>query len=220
MPGSQFQLIMQTGSTPGKAFQIEKEETIAGRDLANDIVISDPEVSRRHARFLMREDSVFVEDLGSTNGTFLNDERISSPQQLRLGGAITFGENVVLVFEQVPQEEDISTITPEIEKTPQPYFKDKEPAPEAPAPVPVVRQQLQPVPQPRIEEEGIKPEEEVRPTRRGLPTWLIILFIAIVAIICVIAVTMFLMPESWWCALDDFVYGLFKFRFFDGCPIP
>ncbi|MGB5986414.1 MAG: FHA domain-containing protein, partial [Desulfobacterales bacterium] len=91
MTATLFQLTMRSGPVPGKTFLLEKEESMVGRDLANDITITDPEVSRRHARFLMRDDNVFIEDLGSTNGTFLNGERISSPQQLRKGDVITFG---------------------------------------------------------------------------------------------------------------------------------
>ena len=44
-----FQLTMRSGPTPGKVFPLEKQEILLGRDLANEIAISDPEVSRRHA---------------------------------------------------------------------------------------------------------------------------------------------------------------------------
>ena len=40
----------------------------------------------------MQEDNVIIEDLGSTNGTFLNGQRIASPQQLRAGDVVTLGE--------------------------------------------------------------------------------------------------------------------------------
>ena len=95
-----FQLTMRSGPTPGKVFPLEKQEILLGRDLANEIAISDPEVSRRHARFLMQEDNVIIEDLGSTNGTFLNGQRIASPQQLRAGDVVTLGENIVMVFDR------------------------------------------------------------------------------------------------------------------------
>ncbi|MFW5714536.1 MAG: FHA domain-containing protein, partial [Brevefilum sp.] len=93
-----YQLTMRSGPKPGKTYPIEQEELLLGRDMENDIAISDPEVSRRHARFYLENSNIYVEDLGSTNGTFLNGERISSPQQLRPGDVITLGESLVLVF--------------------------------------------------------------------------------------------------------------------------
>jgi hypothetical protein len=214
MPAPVFQLTMQSGPTPGKTYPIEKEETLAGRDLANDITVSEPEVSRRHARFVVREEGVYVEDLGSTNGTFLNGIRISSPQQLRVGDVITFGENVHLLFENYVAEEDVTGITPEIEKTPPPVVKEKEPVAERyqPEVKPEVVHRAQEEPQESFAETDYEPVERVRESRRGMPTWLVILLIAIVVLICVIAVTMYFMPASWWCAID-------VFNLLEGCPI-
>lgn len=216
MPGPTFQLMMRSGVKAGKSYPLEQEETLIGRDLANDIAVPDPEVSRRHARFLMREDSVFIEDLGSTNGTFLNAERISTPQQLRLGDIVTLGENVSMVFEKFMPEEDMTMVTPDIEKTPPPAVIEKEPeaaAYQPPAqpeafqrPAAAAPRVVAPVQSEPVEEEA---EEE---KKRGLPTWLIILILAIVIILVIIAVTMFFMPASWWCAIDIF-------NLLQGCPL-
>jgi hypothetical protein len=217
MPAPTYQLTMRSGEETGKAFPLEQEETLVGRDLANDITAPDPEVSRRHARFMMRDDSVFVEDLGSTNGTFLNGERISAPQQLRLGDVITLGENVSMVFEKFTPGEEETMITPEIEKTPPPVYREQEPERQPVADV--YRQPVEPsifqepaagVPRPVAPPPRQMVEEDEE--RRGLPAWLIILIIAIVIVVFVIAVTMFFMPASWWCAIDIF-------NLLEGCPI-
>jgi predicted component of type VI protein secretion system len=64
-----------------------------GRD-GCDVVLSDPEVSRRHAVVAESPEGFTIEDLGSTNGTWVNGERIDHPQPLRAGDEIRFGNTV------------------------------------------------------------------------------------------------------------------------------
>lgn len=212
-----FQLTMRSGPTPGKTFPLEQEEVLVGRDQVNEIVISDSEVSRRHARFMMKEGRIYVEDLGSTNGTFLNGERISSPEQMRLGDAITLGEKIVLVFERASQELESTVVTPQPMQADQPAYQQHEPSLEAfqTPPEPAGYQQPQPdSPRPMAERSPRLPEqiEEDTPKKGGLPTWMVILIIAIVVLVCVIAVTLWFMPASWWCAIT--------FDMLAGCPVP
>ena len=206
MAALDFQLTMRSGPTPGKTYPIEQEELLLGRDLSNDIAISDPEVSRRHARFFTQNDNVLVEDLGSTNGTFLNGERISSPQQLRAGDVITLGESIVLVFEKAGYDPDATVVSSRAEATLQqpPEPQSYQPPAEQPA-----EKQSQP--------QGGRPQKssakrDSGEKKGGLPAWLIILIIAIVVVGCVIAVTLYFMPASWWCAIT--------FDMLEGCPIP
>ena len=210
MAALDFQLTMRSGPTPGKTFPIEQEELLLGRDLANDIAISDPEVSRRHARFFMQNDNVLVEDLGSTNGTFLNGERISSLQQLRPGDVITLGESIVLVFETAGYDPDATVVStrrePTVQRAPEPQ------AFQAP-PDQAAYQQPQPSPQtPAAHPPQPAQKRAAREKKGGFPAWLLILIIAIVVIGCVIAVTLYFMPASWWCAIT--------FNMLEGCPLP
>lgn len=99
MAAQSFQLVMRTGPIPGKIFDLGTNELTIGRDISNDIVISDVEVSRKHARLLMQSGGFVLEDMGSTNGTFVNGQRLVSPRILRGGETIMFGENVSLAFE-------------------------------------------------------------------------------------------------------------------------
>ncbi len=205
-----YQLTMRSGPTPGKTYPIDQEELILGRDLANEIAISDPEVSRRHARFFVKNDNIHVEDLGSTNGTFLNGERISSPQQLRFGDVLTLGESIVLVFEKAGYDPDATIVTTRGEQTVQGSW---EPQGYQPPPDQAAYQKGQSSPQaparrPQKSSSITEPEEK----KGGLPSWLIIMIIAIVVIACVIAVTLYFMPASWWCAIT--------LDMLDGCPVP
>lgn len=97
---------MQSGTGAGTEYALEKNEIFLGRDLSNDIVINDPEVSRRHARLVKTGNVYVIEDLGSTNGTFLRGQRLSGPVVLISGEIVTFGEKVLLKYEETPIDPD------------------------------------------------------------------------------------------------------------------
>jgi DNA-binding response OmpR family regulator len=76
---------------------LDGEVTTLGRALSNDIVITSRRVSREHARIRRDGWRRILEDCGSTNGTFLNGERLLSPTPLQDGDRINMGD-VVLVY--------------------------------------------------------------------------------------------------------------------------
>jgi predicted component of type VI protein secretion system len=108
-----FRVILRSGPNPGKVFPLEKVELFIGRDLSNDVVINDPEISRRHSRLLFTNGTYLLEDLGSTNGTSVNGQRLVSPTALRHGDLITLGERITLVFEAVAQTGDPTVSAPD-----------------------------------------------------------------------------------------------------------
>jgi hypothetical protein len=99
MSGEKFRLVMSSGPNPGKVFELNMDSMSIGREATNDIVIQDAELSRNHARISRRGATFLLEDLGSTNGTFVNRQRISSPRMLNPGDDVGFGENVVVSFQ-------------------------------------------------------------------------------------------------------------------------
>lgn len=123
MTSQPYQLVMRSGPNPGKAFSLTEKEMFIGRDISNDIVISDAEVSRKHARIALEAGGYILEDLGSTNGTFINGLRLMGPHALRPGEVIMLGENISLSFEAVIDENATLISTP--------------PAPSEPPPPPV-----------------------------------------------------------------------------------
>lgn len=106
MAPQSFQLVMRSGPNPGKTFALSKSEITIGRDIGNDVVINDAEISRRHARLFAQGSSFVLEDLGSTNGTFVEGQRLMGPHMLRPGELILLGENVTLVYEPLQQDPD------------------------------------------------------------------------------------------------------------------
>jgi len=82
------------GPLKGKSYGLGEELTI-GRAEKCHIVVDDTYVSQVHARFYANGDSYFVEDLGSTNGTYLNRRRITSPAELSRGDRVKIGKTVL-----------------------------------------------------------------------------------------------------------------------------
>lgn len=96
---SQYQLVMRSGPTPGAVYPLEGDQLTVGRDSSNGVAINDAEVSRRHARLTFQGGKYVIEDLGSTNGTFVNGQRLSGPHVLKPGDVVAFGEQIVLMYD-------------------------------------------------------------------------------------------------------------------------
>lgn len=93
-----YKIVMSKGPTPGKSFDLIGANVTIGRDINADIVINIPEVSRRHSQFRLDAGNYILEDLGSTNGTFVNGQRLTAPHRMRVGDTIMLGEAVNLTF--------------------------------------------------------------------------------------------------------------------------
>jgi pSer/pThr/pTyr-binding forkhead associated (FHA) protein len=129
---SQFQLIMRSGPTPGAAFMLEGDQLTIGRDATNDIVINDAEISRRHARLTFQGGKYVLEDLGSTNGTFVNGQRLAGPRVLKAGEVVSFGEQIILVFEVNIVDAGATMVSPRAAAVPS-VSRPATPPPPAPA---------------------------------------------------------------------------------------
>lgn len=101
-------LIFLHGPLAGKRLPLEREELTVGRSDTNDVVLDDKLVSRLHAIFMRRGDVVLVEDLGSNNGTYVQDERLHTIRQLHDGETVTIGTSRI-VFEDVSAGGDETT---------------------------------------------------------------------------------------------------------------
>ncbi len=78
-PGKKYALIIVQGEEPGRVIPLEKSRITLGRADC-DVSLKDPELSRQHALISIHGMNARLEDLGSTNGTFVDGERIESAE--------------------------------------------------------------------------------------------------------------------------------------------
>ncbi|MDQ6799028.1 MAG: FHA domain-containing protein [Actinomycetota bacterium] len=91
--GSRLRVI-EPASTRGQTYDLNDELTL-GRAAGCQVTIDDTFVSQLHARLFRRDSQYFVEDLGSTNGTYLNRKKVSAPIAIRKGDRLQVGKTVL-----------------------------------------------------------------------------------------------------------------------------
>jgi pSer/pThr/pTyr-binding forkhead associated (FHA) protein len=95
-------LLVRSGSLKGRRLPVKVPVVNIGRAEFNDVVIADPSVSTSHAKLQRRDDVWVLTDLGSTNGTFVEGERLSGEVALGPGTTVKFGE-VAVLFEPLDE---------------------------------------------------------------------------------------------------------------------
>ena len=88
-------LVIHEGPRAGSEHPVDGELILGREHPSADLVIPDPGVSRRHARLLPEKGTMILEDLGSSNGTYVNGQRISGPVQLGAGDEVQIGATVL-----------------------------------------------------------------------------------------------------------------------------
>ena len=92
-------VILIYGEELGRRVPLPGPEVTIGRDDDNEVAIALDTISRRHARIFIKRSSYYVEDLGSTNGTFVNESQIVRATQLRNGDLLSCGGAVLKFIE-------------------------------------------------------------------------------------------------------------------------
>jgi hypothetical protein len=87
-----LEVVAAMGHEPGTSFDVGDGATL-GRSNGADIRIDDPFASSAHARIFPRGDFMYVEDMGSTNGTYLNGRQLRQAQRLRMADVIRIGDS-------------------------------------------------------------------------------------------------------------------------------
>jgi pSer/pThr/pTyr-binding forkhead associated (FHA) protein len=93
-------LIMRRGPEPGTVFNLEADTVTIGRGSKNDIIIRDNEVSREHCVLRRLQDEYEVEDNTSSNGTFVNGQRVQGAIALQPGAIVELGDTITMEYEK------------------------------------------------------------------------------------------------------------------------
>ncbi len=189
-----YRLVVKAGAAAGQVFNLDAETVLIGRSKQCDLVIEEPELSRKHARFVRQGEGYMLEDLGSTNGTFVNGARLSGPRLLQPGDEIRLGPNTVMIYEPVVFDPEATVAaSPAATARPAPAAP---PPPSAPPP---------PRPQPQVVGR-VPPSAAEEPKSRNW--WLIGCVTLIIIAICVLAGVLWYIDANYlWCTVFPFLAG-------------
>lgn len=208
-----FKIIIESGPSAGTELMLEKDELSLGRDVNNDLVINDPEVSRKHARLIKEGDSYIFEDLGSTNGTFILGERLSKPTLLVPNSKITIGERVQLsyVVEGVDPSETVIAPrhVPQPPVQPPAAYVPPTPPPAIP-PVPAASVPPKPPVQAARPSAPVPPPPMAgspAPKKKNKALMVILIILAVIVVFCVIPFVLIDLTNNW-CNLFGGIFQL------------
>ncbi len=180
---AQYQLVMHSGPTPGKTFLLEGDVLTIGREASNPIAINDAEISRKHSQLVLQGGKYVLTDLGSTNGTFVNGQRLTGQHVLQPGEVISLGEQISLLFEAITIIDPNATML-------------------SSGPPPVPPRNI-PRPQPQVQQPGVyagqspvgpayEYEAPSAPVEKKNNTMLIVIAAGVLLLLCVCVVAVFL----------------------------
>jgi pSer/pThr/pTyr-binding forkhead associated (FHA) protein len=92
--GAPTQLVISEGANAGVSVPLEGSPILLGRGADATIRLDDDYVSTRHARFVPHGEDWYVEDLGSTNGTYIGSQRITTPMIVAIGVQVRVGKTI------------------------------------------------------------------------------------------------------------------------------
>jgi predicted component of type VI protein secretion system len=127
-------LVLTAGKQEGKVLEIKLPQFLIGRDPDCQLRPASPMISKRHCAVIQRDDKAFIRDFGSTNGTYLNEERVEGEQELKNDDQLKVGP--ILFAVRIEQDASAPTVT---SPTPAPATKPALATTPAPATRPVTK---------------------------------------------------------------------------------
>jgi predicted component of type VI protein secretion system len=206
-----YQLVIKAGPEEGKVIPLAMDPVTIGREQGVELTISDPEISRKHAKITYQGGQYVIQDLGSTNGTFVNNQRLTGPYVLRPGELIYLGEHVALQFEAITIDPDATVVSRRRQAS------AAAPLGTAPAAKVPAYQAAPPPATPRYA--GAVPgQPSSQAVRKPLPRWAVvtIIIVVVVLLLCILP-TIIIDSTNSWCRLFG---GIFRAINPNTCPLP
>lgn len=215
----QHLLVVIEGPDVGETYALEGMIATLGRASDNTITLDSPKISRHHAQIRNLPTGVVIEDMGSTNGTWVNGRRLTESRTLSPGDEIRLADYITLEY---TVEEDYRTTRLAPDETPGATRMMQEPPEYTPPQIPAeprYREPYEPSPQREVTYEPVAPpsppadyelpaeaRQEPAMATRQRPKWLYVLIglLAILICLCIaIAVYLWFAPLSFWERLFD-----------------
>ena len=95
IPAGLSTVVIHSDGDKSRTVPVESTSLVLGRAPECELPLEDTYVSQQHARIFAKDDHWYVEDLGSTNGTSVNDQRLAAPARVQPGDRISLGTTVV-----------------------------------------------------------------------------------------------------------------------------
>ncbi len=204
---AQHLLIVREGADEGETYRLQEMVCTLGRSADNTIVLDSSQISRHHAQIRLMRSGTILEDLGSTNGTFLNEQPVTHPRQLKPGDLIRLADYIVLEYAVLPGSATAKMQPGTTEAVaPPPRYAPHSDIDEAEAPAFSTSSNVPPTTPPAVTQ-----AEERTGGRR--PAWLYTVIGILVVLICLClatAVFLWFAPVAFW----EWLFDLF------GIPLP
>jgi len=97
--------VVTKGPLEGARFPVPTDGLSIGRDPDCNVILDDANVSRYHARLVFHNAAIWVQDVGSRNGVFLNEKRVVRHKQLSPGDELVIGEHIFTLELELPEAE-------------------------------------------------------------------------------------------------------------------
>ena len=195
-------LIITEGPNQGQSYALQDMICTLGRTADNTIVIDSPRISRHHPQIRLLPDGAIVEDMGSTNGTWVNNRRLTGPHRLSPGDIIGLADYISFRFEV---EEGMRTekLAPAMPGTSTQVMGD---APDIPGPPPPpdyqepYRQYPESAAPSFAPAQPSFPQQNVAPRpKRSQWTYIVIAILLILICVCAaVAVYLWFAPVTFW----------------------
>jgi hypothetical protein len=197
-------LVVEEGPNPGQTYPLEEMVCTIGRVPDNTIVVDDKRISRYHTQLRVLPDGVVAEDLGSTNGTWVNNRPLTSPRPLVPGDRLRLAD--CIIFQYVAEQSIPAPMEPTVPTRRPPAPADEDPLSTHPPRPAYAQPYAGAEPQPA----AIEPESPARTAPATSNKWLYagIVTLVVLTILCLaLAIYLWFAPLEFWLRLFE-LFGI------------